>query len=365
MLAALAISSFGIIFDFDAHNKIEHYNPAGVTHYDLPYDTFPPSPRLFSLAFLDSIGHFPNRDTIVLIGNSVIAGAGAKDKLFFSSSLKNNFNVINAGLGGEYFGASSALAVLGIDANFKRSPSAFHHIIVAYPPSRFYAMSNYWVTGPALITLAEEHGLSNYITPYQIKKIESIKQRFLEIQGVITGNMRCIINRDDVVSSITNLEFYCQKPFSIENNQAGFLKQYADRMDADRDYKGLSSFMNNNTLIDYESSRKDWINTLAEQSIPLERFLVQNGIRHKIYFLLLRDAPVAIDTLPSQRRDEYDLGKVTFLKELAERMPSWSVLEVPPMKNDDFFDVAHLRESGQAEIATVIKQIIAQDQVMR
>ena len=93
--------------------------------------------------------------------------------------------------------------------------------------------------------------------------------------------------------------------------------------------------------------------------------MVQNGIRHKIYFLLLRDAPVAIDTLPSQRRDEYDLGKVTFLKELAERMPSWSVLEVPPMKNDDFFDVAHLRESGQAEIATVIKQIIAQDQVMR
>ena len=372
MLVVLAISSLGIIFDFDEHSKIEHYNPSGITHYDLPYAILPPSPRLLKLAFLDQIKYFPNRNTIVLIGNSVIAGAGAKDKLFLGSSLNNNFNVINAGLDGEYLSASSALAILGIDVNFKRDPSGFHHIFVAYPPSRLYAVSNYWVTGPTLITLAEERGLSSYITPYSITAIKYIKQGLLGIQNIIAGNMRCINNRNNVVNSITNLsitnlDFYCEKPFNIENNKPKFLKEYAGRMQTytSQEYKALSEFMRDNTSIDNELQRESWINIIVEQAVPLERFLVQNGIRHKIYFLLLRDPPVAIDTLPSQRRDEYDLGKALFLKELAERMPSWGILEAPPMGNNDFFDAPHLRESGQAAIAAFIKQTIAQGQVIK
>lgn len=366
LLAGFAISSLGLVFDFDGGNRIARYNAPNIAHYDLRYDAFPPTARLFKVAFLDSIEKFSDRDTVVLIGNSVIAGAGAKDKQFLNSSLSKTFNVINAGLGGEYLGASSALAVLGIDAIFKKHPSAFHHIFVAYPPSRMY-VGGYWATGHALTSLARERNLSGYIFPYSISVKGNIKQRILMIKSTVAENMRCIVDGNVVTRSIVNREFYCEKPFNTENGNPVFLQQYADRMNAPslRETMALSVAMRDNTFIDSESRRNDMAGTVVQQLEPLERFLGQNGIPHKIYFLLLRDAPDAIDTLPRERQEGYKLGRMAFVKALAGKRPQWEVLESPSMDFGDFFDMGHMREGGQTRTANLIKAAIGRDQVAR
>lgn len=371
ILAGLAIASLGLVFDFDAGKRITAYNPPNIAHYDLRYDVFSPSSRLFKVAFLDPIESFENRDTVVLIGNSVIAGAGAKDKQFFNSSLSNTFNVINAGLGGELLGASSALAVLGIDANFKKHPSRFHHIFVAYPPSRMYD-GGYWVTGHALTSLAKERKLSGYVRPYpasvkeSIESIESIKQTLLEIKGVVAENLRCIVDGNAVIRSIINREFFCEKPFNTENNNPVLLKQHAGRMVGPslQEQKLVSGVMADNTFIDIESRRNATAGAIADQLGLLESFLLQKGIPHKIYFLLLSDSPDSIDYLPDDRHDGYYFGKMAFKKLLAEKMPKWEVLEAPPMEFGDFFDMGHMRESGQSKLANLIKEAIARDQVI-
>lgn len=363
LVAGFAVSSLALVFDFDARKRIVDYNPPNIAHYDLRYDVFPPSSRLFKVAFLDAIGKFADRDTVVLIGNSVIAGAGTKDKLFFNSSLSDAFNVINAGLGGEYLGASAALAVLGIDANLKKHPSVFHHVFVAYPPSRMYD-GDYWVTGHALTTLAKERKLSGYVRPYPISVKASIKQTLLGIKGAIAENLRCIVDGNVVIRSIINREFACEKPFNTENNNPVFLKQHANRMiePSFQQQQLVSGIMADNTFIDSESRRNAKANAIADQLGLLERFLVQNKIPHKIYFLLLRDAPDAIDALPGARQEAYDSGRMAFRRVLATRKPQWEVLDVPPMEFGDFFDMGHMRESGQAKLANLIKGVIAHDQ---
>lgn len=366
MLVVAAIFSFGAILDFDACRKVEHYNPQGIAHYDLPYDTFPPTARLLRSLFLGAIENFPNRDTIVLIGNSVIAGAGAKDKLFFSSSLLDGgYNVINAALGGEYLSASSALAVLGIATNHSSNPVAFHSIFVVYPPSRVYEMGSYWVTGPALISLAKERNLSSYIMPYSPTAKENNNRVSSGLEVLLHENMRCIVTRHDVVRAVTSFNFNCEKPFSTENNNPEFLKIYARGLEpphTKQEYEALSGF---DIFIDDESQRTGKVNSIVAQLRPLESFLLQHQVPHQMYFLLLRDAPVALGTLSSQRRIKYDLGRTAFLKELSEKTPSWKVLEAPPLENSDFFDTAHLRESGQAKIATLITHVIAENKVLK
>lgn len=363
ILVALAIAGLGLVFDSDARKRIAAYNPPNIAHYDLRYDVFPPSSRLFKVAFLDPIESFENRDTVVLIGNSVIAGAGAKDKNFFNRSLSDTFNVINAGLNGEHLGASSALAVLGIDANFKIRPSGFHHIFVAYPPSRMYE-GGYWVTGHALTSLAKDRKISDYVYPYSTGAKEIGKQTLLGVKGFIAENLRCIVDGNSAVRSIINRDLYCEKPFNTENQSSGFLKHYAGRMagiPSQQEKIDLSQFMNSVTFIDSESPRNAMVSNIADRLGQLERFLAQNNIPHKIYFLLLTDSPDSIDTFPRSRQESYGLGRAAFRIELAKKKPRWEILDGPTMKFEDFFDAAHMRESGQAKLANLIKDVINRD----
>lgn len=359
-LIALGIFSLLVLFDFDGQQKIESYNPAGIAHYNLPYDVFPPSSYLFKRVFLDSIEHFPDRDTLVFIGNSVMVGAGAKNTLHFNSVLKDDFNVINAALDGEELGASSALAVLAIEENFRRHPLAFQHIFVGYAASRMY-VGAYALTGSALTNLAKDRNLTSYIVPYANKTPrDSIKQ---VIESIIAINMRCILSKNSVVNSFKNRSFYCVKPFDIEFKDPGFLKFYNRQKypDTNQERKDLAEFMKDHTTIDNKLRRDDKVNNIVAQLAPLESFLVKHGVHHKIHFLLLRDLPEGIETFSIQKRDGYDLGRKAFLEELAQKKPGWRILEAPLLENSDFFDVVHMRESGQTKVAALIKQAITQN----
>ena len=83
-LIFLSILGVGLIIEPVTKNTIEKYNPIGTTHYGLPYASLPPSPYLFEIVFLEPIKKFSNRDVVVLIGNSVIAGYGAKNKIYLN-----------------------------------------------------------------------------------------------------------------------------------------------------------------------------------------------------------------------------------------------------------------------------------------
>ncbi len=356
----LGFSVFIASFFLDpiSKNKIDKYNPTNTTHYNLPYDSLPPSPYLFETAFLDSIKHFSPRDTVVLIGNSVIAGSGAKDKNFFNSRLGKDFNVINAGLNGEYLGASSALAVLGINASYKINPDGFYHIVVAYPPVRTYLAPSYWVTGLALSNLAIDNNLYDYVAPVSTS---NPLQRALWFKSVLNSNMRCIDIKKSLTFIVDKFEFYCEKPFGTEQKSPIFLKTYNENVMATKlsesGHRSLSVFMENETFIHSESLRLDRINSLIKAMAPLENFLLKNKINFKIYFLLLRDAPTAIGTFTLKKHKEYISGKKDYLKNISELRPEWVVLELPEINNNFFFDEAHMREEGQAVVAEFIKNI--------
>ena len=367
MLLALAIISLSIIFGLNFEpvdqQKIEKYNPIGTTHYDLPYSTLPPSPYLLELSFLGSIKNFNRRDTVVLIGNSVIAGAGAKNTIFLNSSLNESFNVINAGLGGEFLGASSALAVIGVDVNAKLNPSAVHHIFIAYPPSRFYVANTYWITGNALSVIAKERNLGSYLNQYREKEGEynEFSRKLTWASGVIGANMRCIDFKNTITHLALNFEFFCEKPFRTEMVNPNFLKNYGHPYGYNftkRELEHLSAEMNNATWITSESKRIEMENTIVTSMKPMEAYLNEKKIKHKIYFLLLRDAPAAVETFEPKQQFDYNLGRGAFIQELSRLKPGWIILEPPKMQNDAFFDTAHLRENGQEAISFFIKHVI-------
>jgi len=222
----------------------------------------------------------------------------------------------------------------------------------------------YWVTGQALTSLAKERNLAGYVHPYSTSWKKNLKQPFLEIKGRIAENLRCILDGSVVIRSIINRDFYCEKPFNTENGSPGFLEKYARRIDGSsrREQKAVARIMSDSTFIDNASRRNAKAGAIVDQLAPLERFLGENKIPHKIYFLLLRDEPAAIDTLPGDRQEAYDSGRMAFRELLAKRKPQWKVLDAPPMEPGDFFDMGHMRESGQAKLAAFIKGLTVRNQ---
>lgn len=343
------------LLDFKAGQKIEQYNPAGVAHYYLSYDLLSPTPGLIKRVFIDAINKFPRRDTVVFIGNSAIAGAGSEDTVFFNKQVVRKFNVINAGLNGEYFPASLALAVLGIKAAAQNQPDSFFHIFIAYPATRLYLYSNpsgYWVTGPSLYALANDCRMADYIYKGEgLCPMSESVQTSDGIKNFMVMNMRCVINRRVVMDSLKRREPYCLEAISTRSVVFRGPPLRADQEQL-KFWKSLISEFNKS------ASREETLNFLTEKVQNLTRFLEDNHLRYKIYFLLLGDPSGIIEMLPPVERQSYRKMRAEYVDSIRLREPAWVVGDVESLDTNDFYDVSHMNENGQSKLALKVLDLI-------
>jgi hypothetical protein len=347
MLGCLGLA----LLDFKAGHRFEQYNPNGVAHYDLSYDLLLPTPSLINRAFIDAIKRFPRRDTVVFVGNSVIAGAGAEDKVFFNKQIAIKFNVINAGLNGEYFPASLALATLGIKAMAKNQPDSFFHVFIAYPATRLYLFSSssgYWVMGPALYSLANESGMAGYIFKGDgLTPMGKAIQTLYGIKNYLVMNMRCVIDRRVVMDSLQSLEPYCLKAIDTRINGSRVLPSLTDR--------ATLKFMGSEASRFAESAyREETLTFLDEKVQNLIRFLEENHLKYKMHFLLLGDPPGVVNMLPQAERQRYLEARSDYVDSIRLREPGWGVDAIDSLATSDFHDASHMNENGQLKLALKI-----------
>ncbi len=358
----LLLTGLGLLlFDLDGSHRIERYNPPGIAHYDVPYTTLQPTPRLFRTIFTKGTAAFPRRDTIVLIGNSVITGGGAKDNLFFNKLLAEKFNVLNAGLAGEFLAASLSLATIGVKAVAQYQADSFFHIFIAYPPTRLYTRNNswptgYWMTGPALYALARDESLENYI--YRgpgLLPMEVSKQTLLDLDNYLVMNLRCMITRHVVQNIFKYSTPYCLEALATKEVSPGFFEIYNRQLPVNSGTKDLMQSQVGSFLD--PAFRQAAVQTLSEEISNLARYMDENRLRYKIHFLLLGEAPAALQLLPSNELESYLATKIEFIKEIRTREPAWAVEIFDAMTSDDYFDESHFKESGYSKLAAKILQL--------
>lgn len=344
-----------IIFDFEGYDRVKQYNPYGIAHYLLPYDLLQPTPRLFKIIYINAIKKFSRRDTVVFIGNSVIAGSGAKDSTFFDKQVAKRFNVLNAGLGGEYFPASLALATIGIKAVAQKLPGRFFHIVIAYPATRLYLFSNasgYWVTGPALLSLAKEYNLDGYLFQGDgLHPMSEFTQLQDDVKNYAVINMRCVVDKRVVMKMFQDFTPYCLQAISAE--RIG--------IDVPTVFNAPSVVQSMRSEVGHFSkapTREELLKFMSNKVAYLTRFLNKNHIRYKIYFLLLGDPPGAVMVLPKNVRQRYYKARYDFIKDIHSRMHGWVVKNIDSFTTSDFHDAVHMNEKGQEKLALKILHLI-------
>lgn len=347
-----------MLFDFKAAYKLEQYNPKGVAHYDLSYDLLFPSPDLINRGYIDAIKRFPRRDTVVLVGNSVIAGVGSEDKVLLHKKIATSYNVINAGLPGEYFPASLALAAMGIKEAAENQPDSVFHIFIAYPATRLYLFSNesgYWVTGPALATLANENKMEGYIFKGKgLIPMGMPDQVVYKIKNYFVMNMRCIINRPVIMDSLQRLKPYCLEAISSR--------------DVGGDVPFIINIKNNSSALNFLESetgrfsavgyRNGTLDFLDEKVQFLTSYLEARKLKYKFYFLLLGDPPGLVEKLPQDVRQRYQEARSDYVDSIRLHK-SWIVEDINSFATSDYFDASHLNQNGQLKLASKILDLIA------
>lgn len=339
------------LFDLKGNERVLQYNPKGMTHYDLPYDLMPPTPNLFSKAYLDPIKGFRGKDVIVFIGNSVVAGAGSEDAIFLNKQFIPDFDVINAGLGGEYFTASLSLAIMGLNEASEQYPDTFFHIFIAYPPSRLYINSNktgYYSTGPAIYALAKEGNLADKIFIGKgLNPMGGYDKVVRWIRNSVIMNMRFIINRPIVMASLYNLKPLLVEPVSTKSPLYGLKSLAINSAELDRWRNLTKEFYDE----DYRNQTLDLFN----ERIPLLiQFLEEKKLRYKMHFLLLADPLELIEMLPSSERNYYLNIREDYVGKIRSNHPEWAVEDLRPLPASGYYDAAHMNESGQRRLASMI-----------
>lgn len=352
MLGCLGLA----LHDFKANYRLEQYNPKGVAHYYLDFDLLFPTPSLIKKAFIEPIKKFTRRDTVVFIGNSVIAGAGAEDKVFFSGQINKKNNVINAGLSGEYLPASLALATLGIKVAAEEQPDSFFHIFIAYPTTRLYLFSNasgYWVTGSALYALAKENNVDNYIFKgVGLSPMSLTDQAKYGIRNYLVMNMRCVIDRRVVVGFLQNGEPNCLEAISTGANGHRIPHTIGDPA------AGMGFMKTEVSRFSESANREETLAFLIEKSKNLTRFLEDNHLKYKVHFLLLGDPPAMVEMLPQDLRKRYLGARSDYINSLRSLEPGWEVESIDSLDTSDFSDTSHMNENGQSKLASKILDLI-------
>ncbi|GAB6041591.1 hypothetical protein [Endothiovibrio diazotrophicus] len=353
LFGLLSLALLVALFDFDYAGRIDAYQVPRAAYFDTDRGVVPVSEGALRDTFLRGIERFEGGRRLVLIGNSVAAGAGAIDRGFLNARLAEGFDVINAALVGDYAGASASLAVVGIEAAERRRPAAGYDIVIVYPLARFYTGDQYWRSA-AIHGLAEALKVERYVTPAKGAAAEGAAWW----SRLLLGNMRCPINKSRLSAWIADGEPWCEGAPSREVRRPQWLRRHAAGVRAGMEpgemgqvfWKQLAHYARDGVI-------ENNVKMLGVSMGRLEAYLQDRGIPHRFSFLLIGAAPVAMAALGAERRGRLRALEHELLARIAAEHPLWRVEALRDYPDDDYFDVHHLNERGLARLAERVAAI--------
>lgn len=354
-LLLLGIATIVVMFDFNEAKKISNFSQKNIAHFSVDRKVIGFSPKIIERAFISKVQSFDDQNVIVLIGNSIAAGAGAVDRLYFSKQLAKDHNVINAGLHGDWAGASTALATLGIAASHSTNQKSEYKIVIIYPITRFYYNNSYWMS-EGIKLLAKQMGLEDAVSKNgRNMSMEEAAQQ--DQKNFLYANMRCSINDVVVRDWINNRQVWCLKALATTMSNPKFIKNteryYSLRSTPDeirKDFKLITSGIH---------AKKDNSGSLLPAISLLESYLNDNNIKHQIYFLLTGYPSSAFNTLTQDERATLVNAENALLKEIQTRKPHWTTKSIKLANEEFYYDAFHLNALGQKKTAEIILRIIA------
>ncbi len=345
-----------VILYLNYQNKVVSAINRGVASYNLSYNLVKPNYMLINELFTSQINKFDNRDIIVLIGNSLIAGAGTIDKNYLNKEISEHFNVINAGLGGEYLTSSVSLAIYGLDHAIRNNPNRFIHIFVVYNVERFYVHGDYWVFGNAIAKFCHDKDIEPYI--YNCKELRSQYNSDLlsqMISTLVVGGLSCAFSPDTFRVFVTNYTFRCENLFETIHKEGDFIKQHDNPLwyaSADLSYVlGMISWVFD------EDQRKNTLAIFRNRIGNLTNYLDSRGMnnRYRVNVILLSENNHILNILlKSEEKNKYDRARQDFLSDMALVIPNSKVFFFNQVNPEDYLDVSHLKETGQSKLANFI-----------
>lgn len=105
----------------------------------------------------------------------------------------------------------------------------------------------------------------------------------------------------------------------------------------------------------FESNRiLDASSTIVDQFSLLEKMLIDKQISYRINIVLLMDDDVIFENLTRVEAESYLDGREKILAQVKEQKPDWQTINLLPLPDGTFRDIAHFDSRGQDQIAAVL-----------
>lgn len=374
------------LFDFKYNERLKEFRINNVTSFITPTDLAEPTSELVTEEFIKPIQSFEKPDTLVLLGNSTIAGTGTLDRGFLNRQLSENSNVINAGLGGQDLRASTGLAILGLDEAIKSKAVNHVDIVAAYTSYRLYVVGDYWDYARSIGSLCRKADLTHDVEGCtSLPTYESLPEFRANTERWLLGSMRCMISSKIFSRWLEAGQPWCAQLYSLTEDNPEFVSRHRRRMEGVHndsainiammtdetkrsnffdDWKFQQSakntpFSNEVMFVTNADWRKDAVLKTAAKISVIETFLKKNRIPYGVHFFLISDPPNELqENLDRGRMESLAKGRSEFVAGLKSAKPNWHVYDLLPFAVSDYYDVGHLIESGQAKLATLIKESV-------
>ena len=332
--------------------------PPNVAAYVTPYIVANPTAQLLDDEIASRVARFTHADTVMVLGNSVAWGAGARDRLHLARAMAGRGNVVMAAVSGGRLADTTALAVYAADKTLERLPATRLRIVLVFPLSVLFPAPDYFSLGEPFARICEaEPSLAPYIPDCagllrqfaSARRLDDVRQR------VIRGSP-CQINPDLVLSWAASASINCESFLGQSSSSAEFVSGYEGRTGVMGHDPAATAqyFAAAVAWLRVPERRQAYLSVLTTMVDHLTRYLDARGASYTVEFLALTEAPAVLHAISTDALSAFDAGTDRFVGELRGTRPRWNVVRVPPFEDGDYLDIVHLRESGQEKLATQI-----------
>lgn len=384
-----------MVFDFRFSPKLRGFVLSGVASYLVPYDISSPGTGLLEDLFLQQIRSFPDRDnasTFVLLGNSVVAGIGSHERQFLNRQLSLKHNVINAGIVGEYLGASAALAMVGMKTALQAAKSSTFDVFLVYNPFRIYTDRAWAYKETYRLFCNARYGISNSVVCKDHAASAAVENPLwldgrAAVERFFLGNMRCLLTPAIVTRFLSAKQVWCEELFAPREKRRSYAASDAQKNQWDDSIRHaeIQPFLAEESLGRYlarvepllqkendgkhayhemisklyaPDQRLDHVDTVSRYGRAVEQVAADHGGRARLHFVLLSDPDALASHLTREQAEKLFLGRRLFLEDLRAKNPEWDLSNVAPFVDDAYLDDGgHLVEAGAIQLAVLLNAL--------
>ncbi len=316
-----------------------------------------PTLSMFLEYFIKPISTFKQKNTIVVIGNSLMIGSGSIEKNYITKKLSNNYNVINSALNGENIRASIDLAMVGLKEEMKFRPNPVN-IVYGYVFSRTYFDSNYSNHAKGLENLSTYFGLENFTLKSSFENRKSIAFLKETLFNFYSFHSKCLIQSSFLIQMISSFNFFCAHPLTLEEREVGFLSQHQFYKTMKEKERMRSVFKDRDSLgfLFNEQSIESKINNFENSHSQFKKFRNAFKIRSIESFFLVDESPQLLALLNKNDQLKLIEQKNIFIERFKSRFPDINFYWVKDLPPHAYFDATHLNDYGQSILADFIKE---------